>query len=69
MPLIKEIREDICVYTRTHGLTAKWNKAKALFEHNPSHPSLHTELLEPRHRLIYILQAGQKAPGTVHLSL
>ena len=36
MPLIKELREDIWDYIETHGLTSKWEKAKALFEENPS---------------------------------
>ena len=53
MPLIVDLREDIKQYIQNHGLSNKWNKAKRLFESNPSHPSLNTELLEPKHRLIY----------------
>jgi len=53
MPVITELREDIREYIKKHGLIKKWHKAKSLFENNPSHPSLNTELLEPRHRGIY----------------
>jgi Txe/YoeB family toxin of Txe-Axe toxin-antitoxin module len=53
MPVITELREDIREYIKKHGLLKKWHKAKSLFENNPSHPSLNTELLEPRHRGIY----------------
>ncbi len=53
MPVIIELRPDIEEYIRKHGLSRKWEKSKKLFEDNPSHPSLNTELLEPKHRLIY----------------
>jgi Txe/YoeB family toxin of Txe-Axe toxin-antitoxin module len=53
MPVITELREDIREYIKKKGLLKKWHKAKSLFENNPSHPSLNTELLEPRHRGIY----------------
>ena len=53
MPVITELREDIREYIKKHGLPRKWHKARSLFENNPSHPSLNTELLEPRHRGIY----------------
>jgi hypothetical protein len=53
MPKISELRPDLHEYLNAHGLTKKWQKAKALFEKNPSHKSLNTELLEPKHRAIY----------------
>lgn len=53
MPSIVDLRDDIKQYIEIHGLSKKWEKAKTLFEINPSHPSLNTELLEPKHRLIY----------------
>jgi len=53
MPIILELRDDIKFFLQKHGLLKKWEKAKALFENNPSHPSLNTELLEPKSRLIY----------------
>ena len=53
-------REDILKYLRKHGLVKKWRKAKELFENDPSHPSLNTELLEPKHRLIYSFRIDRK---------
>ena len=52
MPLVADLREDIKKYIKKHGLSKKWEKAKNFFENDPSHPSLNTELLEPKHRLV-----------------
>jgi len=60
MPVIIELRADIGKYLQKHGLSKKWEKAKKLFENNPSHPSLGTELLEPKHRLIYSFRIDKK---------
>jgi len=60
MPVISELRADIQAYLQTYGLLMKWQKAKALFENDPAHPSLNTELLEPRHRLIYSFRLDSK---------
>lgn len=60
MPKILELRKDLEEYIDRHGLRKKWQKAKDLFERNPSHPSLHTELLEPKHRLIYSFRIDRK---------
>jgi Txe/YoeB family toxin of Txe-Axe toxin-antitoxin module len=53
VPIIVDLREDLKEYIQKHGLSKKWERAKTLFEHDPSHPSLKTELLEPKSRLIY----------------
>ena len=53
MPTIVDLREDLKKYIQKHGLSKKWEKVKTVFENDPSHPSLKTELLEPKHRLIY----------------
>jgi Txe/YoeB family toxin of Txe-Axe toxin-antitoxin module len=53
VPIIVDLREDLKKYIQKHGLSKKWERVKTLFEHDPSHPSLKTELLEPKHRLIY----------------
>jgi hypothetical protein len=50
---IKPLRNDQVKYLKKHNLTVKYNKAKRLFENDPLYPSLHVELLEPKHRLIY----------------
>ena len=60
MPKVLDLREDILKYLRKHGLVKKWQKARALFENDPSHPSLNTELLEPKHRLIYSFRIDKK---------
>jgi Txe/YoeB family toxin of Txe-Axe toxin-antitoxin module len=60
MPVISELRDDIKKYINKHGILKKWEKAKKLFENNPSHPSLNTELLEPKHRLIYSFRIDKK---------
>jgi len=60
MPSIVDLRDDIDKYLRKHGLSKKWEKAKKLFENDPSHPSLNTELLEPKHRLIYSFRLDKK---------
>lgn len=60
MPRISDLRDDIDQYISKHGLINKWQKAKKLFEENPSYPSLHTELLEPKHRLIYSFRIDRK---------
>jgi len=60
MPVIDDLRKDIEEYIQRHGLAKKWQKAKRLFENNPFHPSLNTELLEPKHRLIYSFRIDKK---------
>lgn len=60
MPIVVDLRDDIKEYIQRHGISKKWEKAKRLFENNPSHPSLNTELLEPKHRLIYSFRIDKK---------
>lgn len=60
MPSIINLRDDIKAYLQKHALIKKWEKAKKLFENDPSHPSLNTELLEPKHRLIYSFRLDRK---------
>ena len=60
MPSILPLRDDIKEYFQKHALNKKWEKAKKLFENDPSHPSLNTELLEPKHRHIYSFRLDKK---------
>ena len=60
MPVISVLRDDIKKYIKKHEISKKWEKAKKLFENDPSHPSLNTELLEPRHRLIYSFRIDRR---------
>ena len=61
MPLIVDLRDDLQKYLKNHGLTGKWGKAKTLFEKDPSHPSLNTELLEPKHHLVFRIDKKYRA--------
>lgn len=60
MPSILELRDDIKNYIKKHVLGKKWEKAKNLFENDPSHPSLNTELLEPKNRNIFSFRLDKK---------
>jgi hypothetical protein len=60
MPQVLDLREDLLKCLRKHGLVKKRQKAKELFENDPSHLSLNTELLEPKHRLLYSFRIDRK---------
>lgn len=60
MPVIHPLRRDLIEFLTKHGLTKKWEKAKKLFIANPRHSSLRTELLEPRHNLVYSFRIDKK---------
>jgi Txe/YoeB family toxin of Txe-Axe toxin-antitoxin module len=60
VPIIVDLREDLKKYIQKHGLSKKWERVKILFENDPSHSSLKTELLEPKHRLIYSFRIDRK---------
>jgi len=57
---IVPLRRDIEEYIRVHALAKKWQKARKLFEDNPRHPSLNTELLEPKENLLYSFRLDKK---------
>lgn len=57
---LKLLREDLLEYLVRHKLEKKWKKASTLFEANIKHPSLETELLEPRWRGIYSFRIDKK---------
>lgn len=50
---IKVVTPKVYRYLDKHKLLSKWYKKVILFEENMRHPSLHTELLEPREEKIY----------------
>lgn len=60
MPIIQSLRKDIIEYIKAHGLNKKWQKSLLLFETNPRHPSLNTELLIPKENLIYSFRIDKK---------
>lgn len=57
---IKPLRGDLENYLKIHNLSKKYEKAKTLFENNPFHPSLNTEILEPKERLVYSFRLDKK---------
>lgn len=57
---IKPLRGDLENYLKVHTLSKKYEKAKMLFENNPFHPSLNTEILEPKERLVYSFRLDKK---------
>ena len=57
---IKILRKDIEAYIDRSFLRKKLDKAQKFFEINISHPSLHTEILEPRWRGIYSFRLDKK---------
>ena len=57
---IKPIRDDLDKYLKKHNLEKKYKKSKSFFEKDPFYPSLNTELLEPKDRLIYSFRLDKK---------
>lgn len=57
---IKPLRDDLTAYLKKHQLRKKFDKAKALFEQDNSHPSLNVEVLEPKHLKIYSFRLDLK---------
>jgi len=57
---IKPLREDLKEKLKKYNLEKKFKKAKQLFENNPFHPSLNTELFEPKHLKIYSFRLDKK---------
>ena len=56
LPVHKEIEE----YINKRNIREKFEKQKAFFENNPVHPSLKTELLEPRKMKIWSFRVDKK---------
>ncbi len=56
LPLHREIVE----YLMRRKLDKKFEKQKRLFEHNPFHPGLETELLEPKKLKIWSFRIDRK---------
>ena len=57
---IKPLRDDLDKYLKKYNLVKKYQKAKELFEYDSFYPSLNTELLEPKERLIYSFRLDRK---------
>ena len=57
---ILPLHPEIAGYLKQRELERKFEKQRLLFEHNPSHPGLETELLEPRHLRIWSFRIDRK---------
>lgn len=51
---------DIEKYLKKRNLEKKFEKQRKIFERNPFHPSLHTELLEPKKMRIWSFRIDRK---------
>lgn len=57
---VKPLKAGLVSYLKRHNLQKKYEKQVKLFSENPYHPSLHTEILEPKHRKLYSLRIDRK---------
>jgi Txe/YoeB family toxin of Txe-Axe toxin-antitoxin module len=57
---IKVLKDEIKKYLSKHQLVKKFQKAKEIFEQDIHHPSLNTEILEPKHLKIYSFRLDKK---------
>ncbi|OGF49845.1 hypothetical protein A3G55_04050 [Candidatus Giovannonibacteria bacterium RIFCSPLOWO2_12_FULL_44_25] len=57
---ILPLHYDLVEYLRKRQLENKFEKQKQFFESNPFHPSLETELLEPRTLRIWSFRIDRK---------
>ena len=57
---VLSLQAQLVRYLQKHGLKKQFEKKKILFENNPFHPGLETEILEPRHLRIYSFRITQK---------
>lgn len=57
---ILPLKKRLVDYLKTHGIKKRFEKQKHLFENNPFHPSLNTEILEPKHLRIYSFRFTRK---------
>ena len=57
---VKPVRADLIKYLEKHNIKKKFDKQISFFKHNPRHPSLNTEILEPPHLKIYSFRIDRK---------
>ncbi|MFC1790455.1 hypothetical protein ACFLZP_03165 [Patescibacteria group bacterium] len=57
---IKPLKKILQKILSKHSLINKFRKQKGLFENDPSHPSLNTELLRPKNLRIYSFRIDRK---------
>lgn len=57
---ILPLHRELDLYLKKRQLKNKFFKQKRLFEENPLHPGLETELLEPKHLRIWSFRIDRK---------
>lgn len=57
---ILPLNQKLVRYLKTHELIKRFEKQKTLFENNPFHSGLETEILEPRHLRVYSFRITKK---------
>lgn len=57
---IKPLSDKFKLYLVSHQLEKKFIKQVRIFEQNPRHPSLNTELLEPKSEGVYSFRIDRK---------
>lgn len=57
---VKPLNPRFKKYLKNHGLIKKFEKQIALLSENPKHPSLNTELLEPKQMKVYSFRIDRK---------
>lgn len=57
---IKPLRQDLILFLKRRNLLKKFEKQGLTFCKNPSHPSLNTEILEPKKLKIYSFRVDRK---------
>lgn len=57
---VKRLRSDLVDYLKRRNLVRRYEKQTRIFEANTHHPSLNTEILEPRNLRLYSFRLTQK---------
>ena len=57
---LKIVTPKVINYIKDHNLEKKWQKMSVIFLENPKHPSLHTELLEPKEEMVFLFRIDKK---------
>ena len=57
---VKPLRSDLLTYLKQHNINRKFDKQLGLFTSYTRHPSLNTEILEPKHLKIYSFRIDRK---------
>lgn len=56
----KQLSKRVRDYLTAHGITKKFDKQIKTLQENPRHPSLHTELLEPKSEKVHSFRIDRK---------